>query len=89
MKFVARRLHSGLGSTKNILMNNQFESTYALLVRSEDRNRNVLEVLLYAIAILTAVAGILQFAHTPVKISAPGIESRVACATVETCGQRI
>jgi hypothetical protein len=67
-------------------MNTQFESTYALLVRSEDKRRNALEILLYAIAILTAVVGILQFAHTPVKISAPGIESRVVCTTVTPCG---
>ncbi|MFZ3376881.1 MAG: hypothetical protein WA183_15145 [Chthoniobacterales bacterium] len=60
-------------------MNNEFESTYALLVRSEEKGRGVLEIVLYAIFILSVIAGICQFALTPVKISAPGLEPCVAC----------
>jgi len=55
-------------------MKSNFESTYALLVRSEDKSRTILETLLYAIAILSAVAGIWQFAQTPLKVSAPVAE---------------
>ena len=43
-----------------------FESTYALLVRSEEKNRTRLETLVYAILILSAVASIWQFAHQSV-----------------------
>jgi hypothetical protein len=44
---------------------NTFESTYALLVRSEEKNRSRLEVLVYALFILSAVFSIWQFAHQP------------------------
>src|SRR4029077_19814778 len=79
MQFVARRLHKEIASTKKTLMNNEFESTYALLVRSEEKGRGVLEIVLYAIFILSVMAGICQFALTPVKISAPGLEPCGAC----------
>jgi len=60
-------------------MNENFESTYALLVRSEEKGRSVLETVLYAIFILSVTAGIWQFAQTPVKVSAPGIERCYVC----------
>jgi hypothetical protein len=60
-------------------MNNQFESTYALLMRSEEKGRSILEIVLYAAFILSAIAGIWQLAQTPVNISAPGLERCVAC----------
>lgn len=65
-------------------MNDQFESNYALLVRSEEKGRGVLEILVYALLILGVVFSIWQFAQTPVKISAPGLEPRVACHTTTT-----
>ena len=43
-----------------------FESTYALLVRSEEKNRSLLEMLVYALFILSAVSSIWQFAHQSV-----------------------
>jgi hypothetical protein len=82
--FMARRLHKWIASTKQTLMNHQFESTYALLVRSEKKSRNVLEILLYAIFLISVVVGIWQFAQTPVRISAPGIEPCVVCHTSTT-----
>lgn len=45
---------------------NKFESTYALLVRSEEKSRSRLEVLVYALFILSAVFSIWQFAHQSV-----------------------
>src|SRR5437764_4937430 len=39
-------------------MNNQFESTYALLVRSEEKGRGVLEILVYAVFILGVILSI-------------------------------
>lgn len=45
---------------------NNFESTYALIVRSEEKNRSRLEMVVYAILILSAVVSIWQFAHQSV-----------------------
>lgn len=64
--------------------NVQFESIYALLVRSEEKRRNVLEVVLYSMFLISVVVGIWQFAQTPVGISEPGIEPCVACHTSTT-----
>jgi len=50
--------------------NNIKESTYALLVRSEDRKRALLETILYGLVILSALAAILQFADQPVNFGA-------------------
>jgi hypothetical protein len=55
-------------------MNNQFESTYALLVRSEEKGRGVLETVLYVAFILSAVLLIWEFAQSPVRIRAAGLE---------------
>jgi hypothetical protein len=60
-------------------MNQEFESTYALLVRSEEKSRSVLETVLYAIFVLSVIIGIWQFAQTPVRISAPGLERCTVC----------
>lgn len=43
------------------------ESTYALLMRSENENRSLLEVFAYALVILSVVAAIWQFAHQPIN----------------------
>ncbi|HSV62348.1 MAG TPA: hypothetical protein VLH83_03290 [Chthoniobacterales bacterium] len=39
------------------------KSTYALLVRSEENNRGILETFVYGMLVLSAVIGIWQFAH--------------------------
>jgi hypothetical protein len=49
---------------------NAEESTYALLVRSEDRKRALLETIVYGLIILSALAAILQFADQPVRFGA-------------------
>jgi hypothetical protein len=46
------------------------ESTYALLVRSEDKKRALLETITYGLVILSALAAILQFADQPVLFGA-------------------
>ncbi len=43
------------------------ESTYALLVRSEDKKRALLETIVYGLIILSALAAILQFTDQPMK----------------------
>ena len=47
--------------------NEVHESTYALLVRSEDRERSIFETIVYGLFILSAVAAIWQFAQQPVN----------------------
>jgi hypothetical protein len=63
------------------------ESTYALIVRSEEKSRSVLEVVLYAVLILSAVFSIWQFAHQPVVVPAAGLSpsADIAVAHVESC----
>lgn len=39
------------------------ESTYSLLVRSEEKKRSIMEVVIYGLVILSAVAAIWEFAN--------------------------
>jgi hypothetical protein len=64
-------------------INNQFESTYGLLVRSEEKGRGVFEIAVYGIFILSVVFSICQFAQTPVTTPAPGTKPCVACHTTK------
>ncbi len=80
---MARVMHRG-GINQTNTMNNQFESTYALLVRSEEKGRGALEILVYAVFFLGVVLSIGQFAQTSVTIAAPGLEPCVACHTTTT-----
>jgi hypothetical protein len=74
----SRRSHRNLKiqSERKILMktsqadSNVEESTYALLVRSEDKMRALVETIVYGLIILSALAAILQFAGQPVLFSA-------------------
>ena len=50
------------------LKNSQSESTYSLLVHSEEKGRGVLETVLYVAFILSAVLLIWQFAQSPVDV---------------------
>jgi hypothetical protein len=83
MHLMARVMHRRVVNQTNI-MNNQFESTYALLVRSEEKGRGILEILVYAVFALGVVLSIWQFAQAPVEISAPRPEPCVACHTTTT-----
>jgi hypothetical protein len=58
-----------------------FESTYALLVRSEEKKRNMLEVLVYALFILSAVFSIWQFANQRVTFPIDKLANATVCAT--------
>ena len=90
MSNLRRRLiswHAGCittGINQTNVMNNQPESNYALLVRSEEKGRGVLEILVYAIFFLSVVSSIWQFAQTALKVSAPEVEAYVACHTTTT-----
>jgi hypothetical protein len=65
-------------------INNEFESTYALLVRSEEKGRGRIEIAVYAAFVLSVVFSICQFAQTPVATPAPGTDACVACQTTKS-----
>src|SRR5438874_12636842 len=73
-----------VGINQTNIMNNQFESTYALLVRSEENGRGVLEILVYAVFVISVVLSIWQFAQSTVKIFVPRLASGVACYSTTT-----
>jgi hypothetical protein len=73
-----RYAQSAVVNTTNTT-NNQFESTYGLLVRSEEKGRGVLEIAVYAAFILSVVFSICQFAQMPVTTPAPGTKPCIAC----------
>jgi len=52
------------------LGNNVEESTYALLVRSEDTKHAVFETVLYGLVAVGVLVAILQFADQPVSFGA-------------------
>jgi hypothetical protein len=45
-----------------------FESTYALLVRSEEKERSIFEGAVYFAVVLSALFSIWQFARQPVEL---------------------
>ena len=47
----------------NKSLNTARNSTYALLVRSEEKERGLFETFVYSLLVLSAVIGIWQFAH--------------------------
>ncbi len=64
-----------------------FESTYALIVRSEERERGFSEGVAYAVFMLSAIFSIWQAAHQPVTVPAEGLvhnSSIVQVATVQS-----
>jgi hypothetical protein len=62
---------------------NQHESTYALLIRSEEKSRNIIEIAICPILILGAVIAIWQFAQQPVNIPAAGLKGAGCVACVD------
>jgi len=59
---MARAMHKGVDINQTKIMNNQFESAYAMLVRSEEKGRGILEILVYAVFAFGVVLSICQFA---------------------------
>jgi hypothetical protein len=65
---------------QNILSAEDFESTYALLVRSEEKERSMFEGITYLVFILSAVFSIWQVAQQPFDLP-KGDVSRVTSVT--------
>ena len=57
------------------------ESTYKLLVQSEEKSRNILETVLYGLVALSVIVSIWQFAEQPLQTTDRMIE-RVAEAQI-------
>ena len=53
---------------------NQEESAYSLLIRSEEKSRNALELIMYPCLILGPLVAIWQFVQHPVTIPAAGVK---------------
>jgi hypothetical protein len=60
------------------------ESTYALLVRSEEKERNLFETAIYVLFVLCAVFSVWQFAHQPITIPTHIGVSESTIAVVDT-----
>ena len=60
------------------------ESTYALLVRSEEKERNLFETVIYSLFVLSVVAAVWQFANQPVNVPEKIGTADTNLGTVET-----
>jgi hypothetical protein len=58
---------------QNTLSTEGFESTYALLVRSEDQERTVFEDVAFLVFILSAIFSIWHVAQQPVALPKDGV----------------
>ena len=58
----------------NTTVQNQEESAYSLLIRSEEKSRNAVELIMYPCLILGPLIAIWQFAQQPVYIPAAGLK---------------
>jgi hypothetical protein len=56
------------------------KSTYALLVRSEEKERGLFETIVYSLLIVSAVIGIWQFAH--LRVPSPFANSATAATQI-------
>ena len=54
------------------------QTTYTLLVRSEEKNRDLLETAVYALCILSAIVAIWQFVDQSSRLSGDGLALRLA-----------
>jgi hypothetical protein len=61
---------------------NEHESIYDLLIHSEEKSRNIFEMVIYPLLILGPVIAIWQFAQQPVNIPAAGLKGASSVALV-------
>jgi hypothetical protein len=60
-------------------MNTESESTYRMLVRSQEKGRTLLEILVFVLCVFSIVVVIWQFAQTSLETFEPGIAPCIAC----------
>ncbi len=64
----------------------EFESTYALLVRSEEKERGVSESAVYLLIMLSAIFSIWQVAQQPIELPVGGVIHTSAIAASARAG---
>jgi hypothetical protein len=64
-------------------MNNR--TTYSLLLRSEEKSRDMLETAVYTLCVLSAVFAIWQFAQQPVLLPTQLTSTQHVIAAAEPC----
>jgi len=69
---------------QNTLSAEGFESTYALLVRSEEKERSMFEGLAYLVFILSAVFSIWNVAQQPIELPKDGVIHTSATQSTDT-----
>jgi hypothetical protein len=62
------RLARGVHKDKAQPMNTHKSTTYDLIVQSEDKNRTLIETVIYALFILSAIVSIWQFVMQPIVV---------------------
>jgi hypothetical protein len=72
---------------QNILSDKGFESTYALLVRSEERERGMFEGVAYLIFILSAIFSIWHLAQQPIELPKDSVIHTTTTAQYPTTQQ--
>jgi hypothetical protein len=71
----------------NPSINEVQESTYALLVRSEEKERSLFETIAYSLFILSAVAAIGQFALQPVDLPLQAVPQMASAQQTQVVSQ--
>jgi hypothetical protein len=57
-------------------------STYAMILRAEDKRRNILETMVYSLLMLSAVIALLQFGHDSFKVARVATPSQISTITL-------
>jgi len=65
----------------------QHESTYALLVRSEEKSRNLLEMVIYPLLIAGVIIAIWQFVLQPMNL--PSLDTKAAFSVTNEQNLRV
>ena len=58
-------------------------STYALLMRSEEKEKNLFEIAACSLFVLSAIAAIVQFVSQPVKLPVDSVRTASSMPQVE------
>ena len=62
---------------------NQYESTYALLIRSAEKRRNIFEAAIHLLLILGCLMAMWQFTQQPVSIPLTGLKETACSGCVD------
>jgi len=66
-----------------------FESTYALIVRSEEKQRSRLETLAYTLLVISSLFAVSQFGHQAMKMPAPIVHTSITAAATANAAFRL